>query len=104
MSAPDEEPLDVATRRRVVRTFLGRCRTWGTEREIPRTLDRLAQDATPSDAARLHQWTTWVAFLDHALGELDRGDLDPWLADEPPESVSPQSPSAGAVGAPRSSG
>ena len=75
---PDVPPEDA---RRVVRSFLLRCREWGTDREIPKQLARLAGDPNPADAARLHQWTTWVAFVDHALQELDSGDLDHWVVD-----------------------
>ncbi len=97
MSAPD---VDLERRRRLVTRFLQRCRAWGVEREIPRTLDRLREEAVPAHAARLHQWTTWVAFLDHALGELDRGDLDAWLAD-PDEALSAEDP---AVAGPETAG
>ena len=62
-----------------VHQFLERCRTWGTEREIPKLLARLAEHATPSDASRLHEWTTWVAFVDHAMAELESGTLDHWF-------------------------
>jgi len=66
-------------KRAVIRDFLRQCRTWGTEREIPGALARLAQAPTSADAARLHQWTTWVEFIDHAQHELDEGTLDRWL-------------------------
>ena len=62
-----------------VHDFLTRCRSWGTDREIPSLLERLADTPSPSDAAKLHQWTTWVAFLDHALEELRDGTLDHWF-------------------------
>ena len=68
--------------KRVVRSFLLRCRAWGADREVPKQLARLAHDPNPADAARLHQWTTWVAFVDHALQELDSGALDDWFADD----------------------
>ncbi len=74
----DGVPPEVA--RAIVRDFLIRCRGWGADREIPKQLDRLRADPNPTDAARLHQWTSWVAFVDHALRELDAGDLDHWFA------------------------
>jgi hypothetical protein len=96
MSADPTSGDGVAARRRLVAAFLGRCRAWGTEREIPATLERLRAAPTPGDAARLHQWTTWVSFLDHAVGELDRGELDAWLTpDEPAPMGDPPSPVAG---------
>lgn len=63
----------------VVHDFLRRCRAWGTEREIPALLEALASDPSPAAAAKLHQWTTWVAFVDHALAELEDGSLDRWF-------------------------
>ncbi len=69
-------------RLRVVAEFLERSRAWGTDREIPTTLRRLAERPTSKDAARLHAWTTWVEFLDHALAELRDGRLDDWFRDE----------------------
>lgn len=65
--------------KRVVLDFLARCRAWGTDREIPNLLARLGSSATPGDAAKLHQWTTWVAFIDHATREVEGGDLDHWF-------------------------
>ena len=62
-----------------VHQFLERCRAWATEREIPKLMERLEASPTPDDAARLHQWTTWVAFLDHAVNELQEGTLDRWF-------------------------
>jgi hypothetical protein len=94
---------DLEARRRLVHGFLLRCRAWGTDLEIPKSLGKLTAEPNPADAARLHQWTSWVAFLDHALGELDRGELDGWLTDPEPDDLS-LSPAAMPVGAPRSSG
>lgn len=95
---------DLDARRRLVTSFLRRCRGWGSEREIPATLERLRADPTPKDAARLHQWTTWVAFLDHALGELERGELDRWLSDGDGEPVASPSTPSDAVAAPKTAG
>jgi hypothetical protein len=94
---------DLDARRRLVAAFLRRCRAWGTEREIPITLERLRADPTPKDAARLHQWTTWVAFLDRALTEIDHGDLDHWLTADEAGSAPPTAPSS-AVAAPDPAG
>lgn len=79
----DGVPPEVA--KAIVREFLERCRGWGTDREIPKQLERLRVDPNPIDAAKLHQWTTWVAFLDHARRELDDGTLDHWFA--PPDGL-----------------
>ena len=65
----------------VARAFLLRCRAWGAEDEIPKRLQALAADPTPARAASLHAWTSWVAFVDHAVAELERGELDHWFTD-----------------------
>lgn len=71
--APPEQAI------RSVHDFLERCRAWGTERELPKRLARFQADPDPANAASLHQWATWVAFLDHALAELEDGTLDSWF-------------------------
>lgn len=71
--------MTVDERKQVVLDFLARCRAWGAEREIPKLMGRLAADPTPADAAKLHQWTTWVQFVDHATGEVADGQLDDWF-------------------------
>ena len=81
--APPEQAITT------VHGFLERCRSWGTDREIPKLLARLSASATTSDAARLHQWTTWVAFLDHAIQELEDGTLDSWFGDPGAPSDAP---------------
>lgn len=73
---PEVAPEDAVA---VSHAFLVRCRAWATEREIPKLLARLAEHPTPADAARLHQWTTWRDFVDHALRELESGTLDGWF-------------------------
>jgi hypothetical protein len=75
---PEIDPADAVI---AVHRFLVRCRAWGAEREVPRLLARLGASPTPApeDAAKLHAWTSWVAFVDHALGELESGKLDPWF-------------------------
>ena len=73
--SPDEQ-------KRVVLEFLARCRAWGAEREIPKLVGRLTDAASPADAAKLHQWTTWVEFVDHATQEVVSGDLDHWFGDD----------------------
>lgn len=65
----------------VARAFLLRCRAWGVDREIPKRIAELAREPTPAKAASLHAWTSWVAFVDHAVAELERGDLDQWFTD-----------------------
>lgn len=64
----------------VVHEFLGFCRAWATEREIPRRLERVESNLEPADVAALHQWVTWMRFTEHALEELENGTLDHWFA------------------------
>jgi hypothetical protein len=66
----------------VVRDFLQRCRRWA-EREIPRRLEQVAADGRPETAAKLHAWIAYVQFTDHALRELETGQLDHWFTDPP---------------------
>lgn len=65
-----------------VHRFLTRCRAWGTDLELPRRLERFRESPSPDAAAALHQWTSFVAFLDHALAELEGGELDSWFEAE----------------------
>ena len=79
---PDREVrVDPRDAVHVARAFLLRCRAWGADVEIPKKLVELAAEATPARAASLHAWTSWVAFVDHAVAELERGDLDHWFTD-----------------------
>jgi len=38
-------------------------------------------EADPKLAAKLHQWLSFRAFLDHTLRELEDGTLDHWFDD-----------------------
>jgi hypothetical protein len=75
---PEVDPRDAIV---VVHRFLQRCRDWGRDREIPVRIERVRANPTPDEAARLHAWAAWVAFTEHALRELERGDLDHWFTD-----------------------
>ena len=65
----------------VAHRFLQRCRDWGRDKELPIRIERVRVNPTPDETARLHAWAAWVAFTEHALCELERGDLDHWFAD-----------------------
>jgi hypothetical protein len=77
---PDVEPEDAIV---VVHRFLQQARTWATDREIPKRLDRVSDGAGHSEAAKLAAWVAWRDFVDHALRELEDGTLDDWFARPP---------------------
>jgi hypothetical protein len=63
----------------VVHRFLERCRAWADEREIPRRLDRVRDTLDLDEASKLQAWIAWKRFTEHALRELERGELDRWF-------------------------
>ncbi len=69
-------PADAAA---VVHAFLGRCRRWALEREIPARAEKAAASLDPADAARLHEWVAYLRFTEHTLRELEEGRLDHWF-------------------------
>ncbi len=75
-------PADPAEAMAAVDAFLARCETWATDTELPKLMARLADDPNPATAAKLHQWTTWAAFVAHARSELRDGTLDRWFTEE----------------------
>ena len=77
-SAPPEDAIAV------VHDFLGRCRVWAEEREIPKRLARVERDLEPADVASLHQWVSWLRFVEHAISELEDGTLDHWFEQKEP--------------------
>jgi hypothetical protein len=77
-AATEVDPRDAVV---VVHRFLERCRAWGAERELPARLERLKAAPNLPDAAAVHEWVTWVAFVDHALAEIEGGALDDWFTD-----------------------
>ncbi len=76
-----------------VRSFLLKCREWATEREIQPRLQQVVAAQDPDLTRAIHDWVTFRHFLEHAIGELEDGRLDPWfLADPtpgPPEVPDP---------------
>ena len=65
----------------VAHDYTRKLRAWAVGREIPKLQARLAEAPSAEDAAKLHQWTTFRDFCDHALGELESGALDHWFSD-----------------------
>jgi hypothetical protein len=85
----------------VVHRFLDRCAAWGLDREIPARLERMAADPSPENAAKLHQWASWVAFVRHAQRELESGQLDSWFGPSAPDGwADPPRPDKGAAPGP----
>jgi hypothetical protein len=71
----------------IVHRFVTRCREWALKREIPARTQRVAASADATEAAKLHAWTAYAAFLTHTLEELEQGTLDHWFTGEhaPPQ-------------------
>jgi hypothetical protein len=74
---PDIDPRDAIM---VTHRFLVRCRDYARDLEIPKRTERFQADPSPENAAKLHQWATRVAFVEHAMHELEAGTLDGWFA------------------------
>jgi hypothetical protein len=81
---PELAPEDAIV---AVRRFLGRCRSWATDREIPKRIERVRLRGDPAEAAKLHAWVSMVAFIDHAIAEVEAGDLDPWFEPPVPDAI-----------------
>lgn len=76
----------------IVHRFITRCRKWASEREIPKRTQRVAAGGDAHEAAKLHAWVAYRDFLDHTLGELEDGTLDPWFTDAPRDVDPPDDP------------
>ena len=63
----------------VTREFLLFCRSWATEKEIPKRRAQLHDSSDPERVARLQAWLSYVDFTDHAIQELESGTLDHWF-------------------------
>jgi hypothetical protein len=83
----EDHDLQVAPEQAVVivHRFVQRCREWALKREIPARSQRVAAEADATEAAKLHAWVAYAAFLEHTLRELEDGTLDHWFegSDEP---------------------
>ena len=75
-SPPEINPRAAA---HAVHAFLTRCRDWALEQEIPKRRERVQQTNDPADAAKLHEWVAYLHFTEHALAELEHGELDHWF-------------------------
>lgn len=73
-----------------VHDFLQRCRQWAADVEIPKRLDRVAQGLEAAEAAKLHEWIAYLKFTEHALAELERGELDHWFTAPPSSPPTPR--------------
>ena len=74
--------MDSAGKKAVVADFLTRCNRYAEGQ-----LAKYRQDLTTADAAaalaiqdKIGHWTAYRAFNEHALAEIDRGELDDWFA------------------------
>lgn len=76
----DAKPeLDPASAAHAAHAFLMRCQAWAREREIPQRIERIAATPDPAEAAKLHAWIAYLQFTEHALHEIERGELDDWF-------------------------
>ena len=73
---PAAAPEDRAA---IAHDFLSRCRAWAVDVELPKRRQAVLDSDAPEAAAKLHQWLTWLAFVEHALHEIEDGTLDPWF-------------------------
>jgi hypothetical protein len=74
--------MNSADKKAAVADFLKRCNRYAEGQ-----LAKYRQDLTTADAAaalaiqdKIGHWTAYRAFNEHALGEIDRGELDDWFA------------------------
>jgi hypothetical protein len=72
-------PINPRAAAHAVHNFLTRCRAWALEREIPKYRELVEQTNDPAEAAKLHEWITYLRFTEHAIAELERGELDHWF-------------------------
>jgi hypothetical protein len=74
--------MDVAAKKAVIADFLAKCNRYA-EGRLEHYRLQLAS-AAPSDALaiqdKIGHWTAYRAFNEHALGEIERGELDHWFA------------------------
>lgn len=73
--------MDVAAKKAVVAEFLARCNAYA-DGQLQKYRARLA--AAPAGEAlavqdEIGHWTAYRAFNEHALAELERGELDDWF-------------------------
>lgn len=74
-----------------VHAFLRRCRDYARDMQIPERVERFHTHPTPEHAAKLYQWASWIAFVEHALREIEEGTLDGWfMSPLPPEQPAAQ--------------
>jgi hypothetical protein len=74
--------MNSADKKAVVADFLQRCNRYAEEQLAK--YRRALVDANGADALaiqdKIGHWTAYRAFNEHALGEIDRGELDDWFA------------------------
>lgn len=69
----------LAYRRRVVMDFLERCNQYADDKLVQyRTRLPMERDVAEL-ALKMLQWSSYRAFNAHAIGEIERGELDHWF-------------------------
>jgi hypothetical protein len=76
--------MEVAAKKAVVAEFLARCNAYADGQ-----LQKYRQQLTATRASealalqdKIGHWTAYRAFNEHALAELERGELDDWFTTE----------------------
>jgi hypothetical protein len=77
-----EAAMDIAAKKAVVADFLAKCNRYA-DGQLDKYRGQLAAAAAGEALAlqdKIGHWTAYRAFNEHALAELDRGELDGWFA------------------------
>ncbi|HVY63499.1 MAG TPA: hypothetical protein VHH11_01610 [Gammaproteobacteria bacterium] len=74
--------MESADKKAVVSDFLRRCNRYAEDRLAKYRRELATADAAAALAIqdKIGHWTAYRAFNEHALTEIDRGELDDWFA------------------------
>ena len=74
--------MNVAAKKTVVVEFLAKCNRYADGRieHYRAQLDGASTSEAVAIQDKIGHWTAYRAFNEHAVGEIDRGELDDWFA------------------------
>lgn len=75
---------EAAEQKKIVRRFLSQCNHYA-QGQLEKYQGRLAGTSgleALEIETKIHQWQVYRAFNDHAMAELEAGELDSWFATE----------------------